>query len=93
MPEQQVNDYALLGNYPNPFNPKTIINYKLSITNFIELTVYNALGQKIKTLVNGKQQAGTYSVTFDASALSSGIYYYKLSAGSFVKVHKMLLLK
>ena len=83
----------LYQNYPNPFNPTTIISYQLPIANYAELTVYNTLGQKVRTLVSRRQEAGKYSVSFDASALSNGIYYYKLTAGSFVQIRKMILLK
>ncbi len=85
--------FEIRQNYPNPFNPTTKINYELSITNYVGLSVYNTLGQKVRTLVNRRQTAGTYSVSFDASALSGGVYYYKFTAGTFVQVHKMLLLK
>ena len=90
---QAIESFALIGNYPNPFNPNTIIKYELPITNEVTLVVYNALGQKVRTLVNKRQESGKYSVSFNASTLSSGIYYYRLSAGSFVQVHKMLLVK
>ena len=86
-------DFKLFQNYPNPFNPVTTISYQLSAASPVELIVYNALGQKVRTLVNRREDSGTHSVTFDASGLSSGIYYYKLSAGSYVQVHKMILLK
>ena len=82
-----------LRNYPNPFNPATIINYELPITNNVTLVVYNALGQKVRTLVNKRQEAGKYALTFDASALSSGIYYYKLTAGNSVQIRKMIYMK
>ena len=92
-PEVLPQHSKLVGNYPNPFNPTTTINYQLPIANYTELIIYNALGQKVRTLVNKRQEAGTYSVKFDASGLSSGVYYYQLSAGSFVQIHKMILLK
>ena len=85
--------YVLRQNYPNPFNPSTIINYELPITKDVTLVVYNALGQKVRTLVNKRQEAGKYALTFDASALSSGIYYYKLSTGNFVQIRKMIYMK
>jgi len=85
--------YLLLQNYPNPFNPVTKINYQLSANSFVTLKVYDMLGKEVTTLVNGEQQFGTYSVNFDASHLSSGIYFYALKTGSFIQTKKMLLLK
>lgn len=84
-------------NYPNPFNPATKILYFVPKSNYVKLTVYDILGNEIQTLVNEIQTAGTYSVTFDASKLSSGVYFYKLQIGalgqSFVEVKKMLLMR
>ncbi|OQA62411.1 MAG: hypothetical protein BWY38_03291 [Ignavibacteria bacterium ADurb.Bin266] len=70
-----------------------MISYQLPINSNVSLKVYNILGQDIATLVNEQQSAGTYSVSFDASAYSSGIYYFKLSSGSFNQVRKMVLMK
>ena len=82
-------------NYPNPFNPVTNINYELRMMNdeLINLSVYNANGQLVKMLVDGKQKAGSYSVKFDGSDLNSGVYYYKLTAGNNVLTNKMILIK
>lgn len=81
-------------NYPNPFNPSTAISYQLSEVNTVELAVYNVLGQKVATLVNGRQEAGAYSIFFNAEGLSSGIYYYKLDTdGDKMQIKKMILLK
>ncbi|HMS63979.1 MAG TPA: FlgD immunoglobulin-like domain containing protein [Ignavibacteria bacterium] len=96
--------FSMDQNYPNPFNPNTKIRYSIPENNFVELKVYDAMGQMVQTLVNETQTAGTYEVNFDAQnvngiALSSGIYYYKLSAGSagnagsFVETKRMLMLK
>ena len=85
--------YNLSQNYPNPFNPSTQIGYSIAEASKVQLTVYNLLGQKIATLVNEQRSAGTYSVKFDASQYSSGIYFYTLRAGEFVKTKKMILLK
>lgn len=88
-----VNDYVLLQNYPNPFNPATKISFTLPETKIISLKVYNILGEQIKLINNEERIAGVHSVEFDASSLSSGIYFYRLEAGSFVQTKKMLLLK
>jgi hypothetical protein len=82
-----------LSNYPNPFNPKTIINYELKIINDVELNIYNLLGQKVAILVNERQNAGTYQVEWNASGFASGAYYYRLDAGDFRAVKKMVLLR
>jgi hypothetical protein len=85
--------YALSQNYPNPFNPLTNIQYSIPKSGFVTLKIYNLLGQEVATLVEGNQTAGTYVATFDASRVSSGVYFYRLSSGRFVEVKKMLLLK
>jgi len=85
--------FLLAQNYPNPFNPTTTINYELPITNNVQLSVYNLMGQKVATLVSGRQGAGYHSVVWDASGMASGIYYYRLEAGSFSDMKRMLLLK
>jgi M6 family metalloprotease-like protein len=85
--------YALQTNYPNPFNPVTIIAYSLPTESNVTLTVYDMIGKEVATLVNGKQTAGDYSVAFDASRLSSGVYMYRLQSGSFAQTKKMVLLK
>jgi hypothetical protein len=85
--------YYLSQNYPNPFNPVTNLKFGNSKPEFVSLKVYDVLGNEIKTLVNEFKPAGNYSVTFDASDYSSGVYYYKITAGSFGQVKKMLLLK
>ncbi len=85
--------YELYQNYPNPFNPTTTISYELSANSFITLKVYDILGREVATLVNGKENAGSYSVQFDGSKLASGVYFYRLTAGSFVSVKKLVVLK
>jgi hypothetical protein len=85
--------YQLSQNYPNPFNPSTTINYQLSMTNDVELSIYNVLGEKVVTLVSERQAAGKYSVEWDASGLASGVYYYELRADNFRDVKKMVLMK
>jgi hypothetical protein len=85
--------FELSQNYPNPFNPTTAIGYQLSAVSQVELSVYNLLGQKVVTLVSERQQAGSHQVEWDASAFASGVYYYRLEAGEFVEVKKMILLR
>ena len=87
-------DYYKLGqNYPNPFNPITTINYSIPNSSFVQLIVYNSIGQEIANLVNETIAAGNHNVEFDASNLPSGIYFYKLQASSFVETKKMILMK
>ena len=88
-----VNDYTLFQNYPNPFNPTTKINFTLPETQIVSLNVYNILGEQINLIDNEERTAGVHSIEFDAKDLSSGIYFYRLEAGSFVQTKKMLLLK
>ncbi|HTX18287.1 MAG TPA: CBM35 domain-containing protein [Bacteroidota bacterium] len=85
--------YSLQQNFPNPFNPTTTIRFSLASASKVSLIVYNILGQKVATLVNGTLNAGEQSYVFDGSSLSSGVYYYRLTAGSYVKSAKMILLK
>ncbi|MCD6336968.1 MAG: T9SS type A sorting domain-containing protein [Candidatus Marinimicrobia bacterium] len=86
--------YSLGQNYPNPFNPITTFGYQLSAAGQVELTVYNTLGHKVSTLAKGVQEAGTYSLIFDASNLPTGVYFYRLTvADQFTQVNKMVLLK
>ena len=85
--------FILFQNYPNPFNPSTTINFYVPNTSFVNLKVYNVLGNELATLVNGEKPAGNYEVQFDATEISSGIYFYKLQAGSFSNTRKMALLK
>lgn len=85
--------YALNQNYPNPFNPSTLIKYTLAKQEYVSLVVFNIIGEKIATLINTAQSPGTHSVKFNAANLPSGIYFYRLEAGNFVDVKKMILLK
>jgi hypothetical protein len=85
--------YALSQNYPNPFNPATTIEFSLPTASSVQLRVYNMLGQEVATLVNGNLAAGAHRVSFDGSHLSSGVYLYRLSAGSYLNTMKMVLLK
>jgi hypothetical protein len=85
--------YDLAQNYPNPFNPSTLITYSIPKSSMVILKIYNVLGKQITTLVNEYQEAGIYKVNFDAGGLSNGVYFYKIQAGNFVEIKKMLLLK
>lgn len=85
--------YALYQNYPNPFNPTTTIKYSIPRTERVTLKIYNILGQEVATLVDEEQKPGVYELKFDASNLASGVYFYRLKAGGFVDVKKMVLMK
>ncbi len=85
--------YLLAHNYPNPFNASTTINYQLPIDSDVKLEVYNLLGQKVASLVDEKQRAGYRSVLWDASDVSSGLYFYKLTAGDYTETRRMMLVK
>ncbi len=86
-------EFSLNQNYPNPFNPSTNISYTISKPGHVKLQVFNVLGQIVSTLVDEHQSAGSYSVTFDAGRLASGVYYYRLSSDRNISTKKMLLLK
>ena len=85
--------FALEQNYPNPFNPSTTIRYQIPTAGIVTLKIYDVLGNEVATLVNEEKSAGSYEVNFNASSLASGIYFYKIQAGSFVQTKKMILLK
>jgi len=85
--------YELSQNYPNPFNPSTSIRYSIPVNGQVTLKIFNILGQEVRTLVNTVQSSGSYVVNFNASSLSSGVYFYQLRAEGFVSVKKMMLLK
>jgi len=88
-----VDNYYLQQNYPNPFNPATTIKYQIPELSFVTIRVFDVLGNEIATLVNEEKPAGSYDVEFDASSLSSGIYFYGLQAGSYIETKKMVLMK
>jgi hypothetical protein len=85
--------FTLRQNYPNPFNPSTSIQYTIASRQFVTLKVYDVLGKEITALVNEEKSAGSYNIEFNASHLATGIYYYQLRAGDYVKTKKMILLK
>jgi hypothetical protein len=86
-------EYSLKQNYPNPFNPTTTIKFSIAKSEFVTLKIYNTLGQEVATLVSEKLNAGNYSYAWDGSSLASGIYLYRIQAGDFVDVKKMVLMK
>lgn len=86
-------NFTLLQNYPNPFNPVTTINYSVSKSSLVTITIYNILGKKVATLVNELKNTGNYSVEFNTDKLASGIYLYKMQAGNFMATKKMILLR
>ncbi|NWG28045.1 MAG: TIGR03790 family protein [Ignavibacteriaceae bacterium] len=90
---QVPNKFELYQNYPNPFNPVTTIKYDIIKSKDVKLAVYDILGREVATLVNEQQQPGSYEVKFDASNVSSGIYFYQLKAGDFIDTKKMILIK
>ena len=95
---ETASEYSLSQNYPNPFNPKTVIKFSVPSQNsgktgMTMIKVYDLKGREVQTLVNDYLQSGTYSITFNGSAFSSGIYFYKMQSGDFIDTKKMVLLK
>ena len=85
--------YSLSQNYPNPFNPATTINYEIPSREQVQIVLYNALGQRVATVVNEQKEAGAHTATFNAHTLASGLYFCEMRAGNFVNVKKMILMK
>jgi hypothetical protein len=85
--------FALEQNYPNPFNPSTKIKYDLADNVFVSLKIYNAIGGEVASLINSVVPAGSHEIVFDAAALKSGVYFYTITAGTFVQTRKMILMK
>jgi formylglycine-generating enzyme required for sulfatase activity len=90
---KQPERFMLMQNFPNPFNPNTVVSYQLPVASTVKIVVYDVLGREVATLVNEEEPAGVHSVPFDASRLSSGIYLYRLSSGSNAITKKMILMK
>ncbi len=88
-----IKNYSLMQNYPNPFNPTTTINFAIPKQAKVQLAVYNVIGEKVTELVNQEMSAGIHSVNFNATSLGSGVYFYRLTSGSFAETKKLLLLK
>jgi len=91
-------DFSLAQNYPNPFNPSTKIKFSIPFVETrdrvsVQLKVYDVLGNEVATLVNEEKSAGSYEVEFDGTGLTSGIYFYRIEAGSFIETKKMILIK
>ena len=91
--DQRPGEFTLEQNYPNPFNPTTTINYGLPESATVQLQVFDVTGRLVQTLVNQQQNAGRHTVTFDAGNMASGVYFYRLQAGSFSEVQRMMLIK
>ena len=88
-----IRQYRLFQNYPNPFNPVTTITFSVGTYRYTSLRVYDVLGREVAVLVNEQKSAGTYTVQFDGSGLTSGVYFYRLQAGEFVQTKKLMILK
>jgi glucuronoarabinoxylan endo-1,4-beta-xylanase len=86
-------NFNLRQNYPNPFNPTTTISYQLPAVSFVSLKVFNVLGQEVATLVDESRQAGTHKVQWDALGMPSGMYLYRLQAGTFLQTRKLVILR
>ena len=85
--------FYLSQNFPNPFNPATIISWQVPVDGYTTLKVYDDLGREVATLVNEEKPAGNYEIEFNASELASGVYYYRIISGDFVDTKKMILMK
>jgi hypothetical protein len=86
-------DYSLSQNYPNPFNPTTKISFSLANDGIVNIKLYDALGREVKTLINEHKNKGNYEIIFNASSLSSGVYFYRIEAGKFSAAKKLQLIK
>ena len=91
--EEKPAEFRLFNNYPNPFNPTTNIKFNIAKLSFVKIVVYDVLGREVQTLVNELLSQGSYKISFDGTSLKSGIYFYKISAGDYSEIKKMLLIK
>ena len=96
--DQMPTTFAIDQNFPNPFNPTTTMNYQLPQASDVRITIYNVLGQKVRTLLNTRMDAGYHNVVWDGlndngARMASGLYMYKFEAGTYVQVQKMLMMK
>jgi hypothetical protein len=91
--DEAITKFSLEQNYPNPFNPSTTIQYQMPESGLVTLKIYDVLGREIITLVNEELSAGKHEADFDASGFNSGVYFYRLQAGSFIETKKMVLMK
>ncbi len=92
-PRALPRDFDLSQNFPNPFNPSTVIRYAIPVKSHVLMTVHNLLGQVVATIVNSDQDAGFHEVRFDAPGLASGVYLYRIEAGKFVQTRKLTLIR
>jgi hypothetical protein len=93
VPQHTIQGYQLFQNYPNPFNPVTYISFEIPVSNTVKIEVYNSLGRQIETLYNNQLSAGHHQVEFNGSEIASGIYYYRITTGSFEQTRKCILMK
>ena len=87
------DEFVLMHNYPNPFNPSTTIEFAVAEKSNVMLTVFNSIGEKVSVLINEQREPGAYKIDFSAKELTSGIYYYRLETDNFVQTRKMILLR
>jgi len=87
------NEFFLSQNYPNPFNPQTTISYSIPNSSLVQIQMFDVLGKEVLTLLNEEKSAGNYKLSFNASDLTSGVYFYQLRAGDFIQTKKMILIK
>ena len=91
--KEVIKSFKVYQNYPNPFNPSTTIKFSIPTDEFVSLSIYNIIGEKVASLLNGKISSGIHEINFNAINLSSGTYIYKLQAGSFTSTRKMIVIK